>query len=57
MDEKIPPKPPIGLKPYYVWRSERIGEIVSAMERYAAASVPIPLSWVKELKEHLMMES
>ena len=56
MDEKIKGEPPIGLKPYYVWRSERVQDIVAAMERYACEGLIIPLIWVQELKEHLNID-
>ena len=46
-------KPPIGLTPQYIWKSQRIEDILSAMERYSEVKKPIPIEWVKELKQLL----
>ena len=42
-------KPPIGLVPKTIRDHDRIKEIVSAMERYVSADVPIPWEWAHEL--------
>lgn len=44
-------KPPLGLKPKWVHDGERKCEILEAMERYAKTEKPIPIEWIKELKE------
>ncbi len=44
-------KPPLGLRPQYVYIQERINEILSAMERYTKANMCIPLKWIEELTE------
>ena len=46
-------KPPIGLKPRYIHDGERIDEILRAIERYTDANMPIPRSWVNELRDLL----
>lgn len=46
-------KPPIGLKPRYIHDGERIDEILCAIERYTDANMPIPKSWVNELRDLL----
>ncbi len=46
-------KPPIGLKPRYIHDSERIDEILYAIERYTDANMSIPKSWVDELRDLL----
>lgn len=46
-------KPPLGLKPRHIHDSERIDEILCAIERYIDASMPIPKSWVNELRDLL----
>ena len=46
-------KPPIGLKPRYIHDSERIDEILCAIERYTDANMSIPKSWVNELRDLL----
>ena len=33
---------------------ERVVAIFEAMRRYSEVSKPIPLEWVKELKEHVL---
>ena len=44
-------KPPLGLKPRWIHEQQRRQEIISAMERYSNADVPIPMEWIEELKE------
>lgn len=46
-------KPPIGLKPRNIHDSERIDEILCAIERYTDANMSIPKSWVVELRDLL----
>lgn len=48
-------KPPIGIMPKEIWETQRIGDILDAMERYSQANQPIPIAWVSELKQHLGM--
>lgn len=49
-------KPPIGLKPKYIWECERKLEIFEAMRRYSDAQMPIPIEWIEELKNLLGIE-
>lgn len=44
-------KPPVGLKPRYIHDSERIDEILYAIERYTDANMSIPKSWIEELRD------
>lgn len=46
-------KPPQGLRPRYIWVSERIIEINEAIKRYETAKKPIPRAWLIE-KEALL---
>lgn len=49
--ERLFKKPPIGLKPKFIHRKERINDILDAMERYAKAECLILPEWVDELRE------
>ena len=42
-------KPPVGLRPKYIWERERILEIFDAMRRYSTEEMPIPSEWIDEL--------
>lgn len=44
-------KLPIGLMPRRIHDSERVKEIFDAIERYTDANMPIPKSWIEELKD------
>ena len=46
-------QPVLGLKPKYIWDNLRIADILDAMERYSNVKKPIPIEWVRELKELL----
>jgi hypothetical protein len=46
-------KPPIGIIPERLWRKSRVSDLVEAIERYSAASLPANLEWAQELKSHL----
>lgn len=48
-NEQPKAKPPIGLMPKRIHDSRRIKEIVSAIDRYVSADMPIPKEWIKEL--------
>ena len=50
-EKEEPLPPPLGLKPRYVHDSERLKDIISAMERYSKVSKPIPGVWIDELKD------
>ena len=44
------PKPPLGLTPEFIRRSQRVQEIVAAVDRYVCKSIgPIPDDWMQEL--------
>jgi len=49
--ERLFKKPPIGLKPKFIHRKERINDILDAMERYTKAECLILPEWVDELRE------
>ena len=44
-------KPPLGIKPRYIHRGERLREILNAMDRYSKASKHIPGEWIDELRD------
>lgn len=44
-------KPPIGLKPRFLHREQRITQIKGAIKRYLAANMKIPPEWVEEYNE------
>ena len=39
-------KPPLGLKPEYIWIAERIEEIKKSMHRYMVVKKSIPKKWM-----------
>ena len=41
-------KPPIGLKPKWIWDKQRKNAIISAIDRYISADKKIPLECVEE---------
>ena len=41
-------KPPIGLKPRFVWLKMRKIDIEDAMRRYVKANKEVPFEWIKE---------
>ena len=43
--------PPIGLKPKFVNRIERLHEVRSAIVRYYDAQLKIPIEWIEEYNE------
>ena len=43
--------PPLGLKPRKIHDRDRMNEIISAIERYSEASMPIPKEWTYELRD------
>jgi hypothetical protein len=44
-------KPPIGIMPKHIWQENRFMEVCSAITRYYNASLPIPIEWVEEYNE------
>lgn len=46
-------KPPVGIRPKWVYEQGRIKEILKAMKRYADATLPVPKAWVEELEERM----
>lgn len=44
-------KPPLGLTPVFVWKSERQSEILEAVSRYVDAKKDIPYQWIAEYWE------
>lgn len=45
-------RPPIGIKPKYVWKEERKRELLQAIIRYGEASKQVPEKWIKEFNEY-----
>jgi len=43
--------PPLGLAPKWVWQTNRITQIIEAMNRYITADLEIPIRWVEEYNE------
>lgn len=46
-------KPPLGLKPKYIWVEHRTAEIQAAVSRFLEVRSEIPLDWIEELNEHI----
>ena len=44
-------QPPIGLKPKFVNRLERLDEVKNAMKRYFDAGLKMPLDWIEEYND------
>ncbi|WP_156949704.1 hypothetical protein [Paenibacillus sp. FSL R7-269] len=44
-------KPPLGLKPRYISKAQRMCEIKDAVQRYMDAWLPIPDEWIAEYNE------
>ena len=42
-------KPPLGLKPFWVHRTERLQDILGAIARYTESNMHIPMEWIEEL--------
>jgi transposase len=47
-------KPPLGLRPNFIWMEERLTEILEATNRYVEAKKDIPFEWIKEYIEILI---
>jgi len=43
-------RPPIGLRPRFIWLEQRLQEIKDACDRYINAQKPIPREWLDESK-------
>lgn len=43
-------KPPLGIKPEWLWKEERLYELNSAVIRYVSENMPIPPEWIEEIK-------
>jgi len=41
-------KPPLGIYPHHLWISDRICEILCAIDRYIKDGKAIPIEWVEE---------
>lgn len=48
-------KPPLGLKPQSINNSERLGEVRGAICRYYDAELEIPVKWVEEYNELIVL--
>lgn len=47
-------KPPLGLRPSFIWMEERLTEILEAAHRYVESKKDIPYEWMKEYIEILI---
>lgn len=45
-------KPPLGIRPKYIWVLERVREIQEALLRYHEENKDYPDEWIIELVEH-----
>ena len=48
---RIVNKPPLGIKPRFIWEEERIIEIKSAVFRYTEADRKVPVEWIEEYND------
>jgi len=44
-------KPPIGITPRYIWKSNRIRAITDAIIRYTEVLAEVPVEWVQEYND------
>ncbi len=44
-------KPPLGVKPRWLFEEARIAELQAAIERFLSSNWPIPMEMVKEYNE------
>lgn len=52
VEQSIPlKKPPLGLRPRFIWEEERLDEIDAAVKRYLEDGKEIPTEWVAEYSE------
>lgn len=49
----LPLKPPLGLKPRRIHQSQRLQEILEAIQRYEKTEKEIPSEWIEEYNEIL----
>jgi hypothetical protein len=45
-------RPPLGLRPKWLWLEQRRAEILQAICRYKEAGHNVPKKWLKELAQH-----
>lgn len=46
-------KPPLGIEPYWLFRSNRIAEILNGMCRFYSDGLAAPVEWVVELRKYI----
>ena len=51
-----PLKPPLGIKPTWIWKHERIIELIKAVARYEEAGFIYPDEWIPELGELIVSQ-
>jgi hypothetical protein len=56
LNESGPIRPPLGIKPHYIWIDERVHEVASAIARYSETKTPVPNEWYEELADLLKLE-
>lgn len=44
-------KPPLGLRPKFIWLKQRKTEIQEAVIRYFEAGVAVPIEWIEEYND------
>ena len=48
-DEEIQIKPPIGIKPEYLWKQGRMFELIECIARYSTSNLSVDGKWINEL--------
>ena len=46
-------KPPLGIKPEWLWTEERLRELIRALHGYSEANRDLPFDWLEELQKRL----
>ncbi len=49
-EKNVTTKPELGIRPKWIVREHRIGEILDALDGYSKRKVPFPNEWVMELR-------
>lgn len=52
-EQEIPTKPPLGIVPEWLWREERMWDLIHALSRHSEAPVEIHIEWFLELERRL----
>jgi len=49
--QESPPKPPIGIKPEWLWKEERMWALINCLSEHEKSGFAIQFEWVEELGE------